>query len=82
MDGLIGGGTEVMGRELVGTMADGKMVMRLFLHGFASLGSTQEYGGWTRPLWNNGDEVFTCCGPARVGGDPACHPQIKCPTHN
>ena len=49
---------------------------------FASLGSTQEYGGWTRPLWNNGDEVFTCCGPARVGGDPACHPQIKCPTHN
>ena len=30
MDGLIGGGTEVMGRELLGTMADGKMVMRLF----------------------------------------------------
>ena len=35
MDGLIGGGTEVMGRELLGTMADGKMVMRLFFAVFA-----------------------------------------------
>ena len=68
-------------------MADGKMVMRLLftfnrvLHGFTSLGSTQEYGGWTRP---GGIMVmrFLPAAVQSVGGDPACHPQIKCPTHN
>ena len=69
---LIGGGAELMGRDL-GT----RPMEKCF---FAPLSSGQEYGGWTRP---GGIMVmsFYLCWP--LGGDlPACHPQIKCPTHN
>ena len=52
------------------------------LHGFTSLCSSPEYVGWTRP---GGIMVmrFLPAVPVRaVAGDPACHPQIKCPTQN
>ena len=63
--------------------ADGKMVMRLFY----ILEFCPRIWGVDTTRWNNGDEFFTCGGGGRrwpVGGDPvpACHPQIKCPTHN
>ena len=75
--GLIGGGAEVMGREV---KTHGRCKNGDVLHGFTSLVSTQEYGGWTRP----GGIMVMRFLPAvqSVGGDPACHPQIKCPTHN
>ena len=67
---VIGGGAEVMGRDL-----------GFFLCSVLPLLSfVQEYGGWTRP---GGIMVMSFYLWWPLGGDlPACHPQIKCPTHN